>query len=107
MQTNGYADPDADADRIRTKNNISPPSPPPLNTMVGDIIISLCYSELCHYVYLFLGLCIPISRCGGRESLLVLHYILGYIFWSFVTPGNLVRGSRWLCTQNLYANFQP
>ena len=23
------------------------------------------------------------------------------------TPGNLVRGSNWLCTQNLYANFQP
>ena len=103
MQTSGYADADADADRIRTKNNMSHPPTP----WWGDIIISLCYTELCHYVYLFLGLCIPISRCGGHESLLVLHYILGYIFWSFVTSGNLVRGSRWLCTQNLYANFQP
>ena len=22
-------------------------------------------------------------------------------------PGNLVRGSRWLCTQNIYMNFRP
>ena len=28
-------------------------------------------------------------------------------FRSSYTPGNLVRGSCWLCTQNLYANFRP
>ena len=28
------------------------------------------------------------------------------VFTSFLTPGNLVRGSRWLCTQNPYANFR-
>ena len=32
----------------------------------------------------------------------VLVQFLGYFF----TPGNLVRGSRWLCTQNLFANFR-
>ena len=26
---------------------------------------------------------------------------------TYITPGKLVRGSSWLCTQNLYANFQP
>ena len=26
---------------------------------------------------------------------------------TFNTPGNLVRNSRYVCTQNLYANFRP
>ena len=29
------------------------------------------------------------------------------ISWIEFTPGNLVRGSRWLYTQNLYASFRP
>ena len=27
--------------------------------------------------------------------------------FKYYTPGNLVSGSRWLCTQNLYVNFRP
>ena len=50
MQTSGYAD--ADADRIRTKNNMSPP-------WWGDIINTHEYANalICIFGYQIVGLC--------------------------------------------------
>ena len=45
MQTRGYADKDANTNRIRTKKNMSP-SLPPAPPMVGDIMIAESFFDI-------------------------------------------------------------
>ena len=41
------------------------------------------------------------------KFLLIISKFRHKISWMEFTPGNLVRGTRWLRTQILYANFRP
>ena len=40
-----------------------------------------------------------------KENMFKLNY--PFILTVLITFGNLVRGSRWLCSQSLHANFRP